>query len=260
MSLKSVIRKVLPVAIENKYRNQRRKKEVQENQGDKVFCPICESSFEKFASAGRENRPNCRCFQCDSRERHRLIWLYLHDKMNVMDKSLRLLHFAPERMFYNYLSQKNNIEYFPCDIQPKKYRYKGNTKITQADITDIPFEAEQFDLILCNHVLEHIPDDKKAMSELFRVMKKGGNGIFLVPIDYNRETTYEDPSITSPKARLEAFGQEDHVRWYGGDYIERLKEAGFEVIELDYAKEFSEEDQHKYGLLKDELVYHCIKP
>ena len=113
------------------------------------------------------------------------------------------------------------------------------------DITDIPFEKDTFDFILCNHVLEHVPDDKLAMSELYRVMKKGGNGIFQVPIDYGRATTYEDWTITTPEERKKAFGQHDHVRWYGQDYKLRLHEAGFSVHEDDFVKKFSSEDIYK---------------
>lgn len=196
-----------------------------------------------------------------SLERHRLLWKYLNKKTNFFNtgKTIRLLHFAPEKQFYDIFSRNKNIEYIPCDLFPEYYNFQGEVKIAKVDITNIPFANGYFDVVLCNHVLEHIPDDRLAMSELFRVMKKGAWAILQVPIDYNRETTYEDFSITTPEGRELAFGQNDHVRWYGRDYKERLTETGFKVTEDDYVKTFSPEDLFHYGLLASELIYYCEK-
>ena len=155
--------------------------------------------------------------------------------------------------------QKQNIEYIPCDLSPVEYDFKGNIKVEQIDITKIPYKENYFDVVICNHVLEHIPYDIQAMTELYRVMKKGGWGILQVPIDYNRQKTYEDFTITAPKEREKAFGQHNHVRWYGRDYKDRLNNAGFKVAEEDYAKEFSPDKLFQFGLLSSELIYYCQK-
>jgi SAM-dependent methyltransferase len=153
-----------------------------------------------------------------------------------------------------------NVEYVPCDLFPDVYGwYADGVKIRKADITDIPFEPDSFDVVLCNHVLEHIPDDRRAMSELYRVMKKGAWAILQVPIDYNREKTYEDFSITDPCGRTKAFGQHDHVRWYGRDYADRLRSVGFTVIEETYVKTLPQADVSRYGLDPSEILYFCRK-
>ncbi|WP_420602632.1 class I SAM-dependent methyltransferase [Flagellimonas sp.] len=227
--------------------------------GDNVYCCVCESGFKKFKTFGWRGKKKPRCYNCGSFQRHRLIWKYLNDKFDILNRPIKVLHFAPEKKFFEILSKNEVIEYYPCDLYPDSFNYPNSHKILKGDITDIPFQSNYFDFILCNHVLEHIPDDKKAMSELFRVMKSGGFGIFQVPIDYSREVTYEDPSITNPKEREKEFGQYDHVRWYGKDYQERLEKVGFEVFKDDFVNTFSLKDQNRYGFDSAELIYHCKK-
>ena len=231
------------------------------NKGNDVLCSICNSKFKKFGTFGLVSRKNARCHNCGSLERHRLLWKYFNERTNLFkaDKKIRLLHFAPEKVFYDVFSTNQNIEYYPCDLSPEYYAYAGNIKIRKADITEIPFEENYFDVIVCSHVLEHIPDDSLAMFELYRVLKKGGWAILHVPIDYNRETTYEDFSITTPKGREKAFGQDDHVRLYGRDYKDRLIKTGFIVNKDDFVKSFSQEDLFKFGLDGSELIYYCKK-
>ena len=117
------------------------------------------------------------------------------------------------------------------------------------DVQSIPMEDNSVDIIICNHLLEHVESDHKALTEMYRIMRSGGMGIMLAPIDYSRETTFEDDTITDPKQRAELFGQYDHRRVYGKDYIERLRAAGFEAEEIDYAAEFSESEHilHSFG-------------
>jgi SAM-dependent methyltransferase len=171
-----------------------------------------------------------------------------------------MLHFAPEHCFQAIFSKTREIQYFPCDFSPELYDVtKGANKVLKVDITDIPFAAGSFDAILCSHVLEHIPDDARAMSELFRVLKNGGWAILQVPIDYDRERTYEDFSIVTPEAREIAFGQYDHVRWYGRDYKERLAKVGLLVPEDDFIKTFSPKKVRNYGFMSSELIYFCQK-
>jgi SAM-dependent methyltransferase len=229
--------------------------------GDKVQCPICQSKFSQFAPFGVKKRENVRCHRCRSLERHRLLWKYLHEKTNLFDKKSRisLLHFAPESCFYHAFANDKQINYVPCDLFPEYYNFRKGPNIAKVDITAIPFDDETFDVIICNHVLEHIENDRLAMSELLRVMRKDGWGIFQVPLDYSRLSTYEDFSITDPIERERAFMQKDHVRIYGLDYKDRLAKAGFKVKEDDYVKSISEMEIKKYRLAPDELIYFCSK-
>ena len=228
---------------------------------NKVQCPLCNSSFKEFEPFGIKERKNARCPGCGALERHRLIWLYLKKSTSIFsnDTERTLLHFAPEGFFTNRLANIKNLKYIPADLFPELYQQKNGPKVEKVDITEIPFENESFDFILCNHVLEHIPDDAKAMNELYRVMKKGGWGIFQVPLDKTRNVTYEDFSITDPEEREKAFGQSDHVRWYGNDYKNRLEKAGFKVIRDNFASHFTKRKQFKFGLDPAEDIYLCQK-
>jgi SAM-dependent methyltransferase len=259
--MRKLVKKMAPQFLLNWYREYRIRKRLRLYHGDKVSCPICNSQFKEFAPFGLVSRKNAVCLNCGSLERHRLLWKYLNEKTDLFktDKKIRLLHFAPEKVFYDIFSMNDNIEYIPCDLDPESYTYGGADKVSKVDITDIPFEGGYFDVVLCNHVLEHIPDDALAMSELFRVMKKGAWAILQVPIDYNREITYEDFSITTPEGREKAFGRHDHVRWFGRDYKDRLKRAGFVVNEDDFVKSFSPENLFRFGLMDSELIYYCKK-
>jgi len=156
-------------------------------------------------------------------------------------------------------TRNEHIDYVGCDLSPQRYDGKGKFKIVKVDITSIPFGECTFDAILCNHVLEHIPDDRLAMSELYRVLKVGGWGVFQVPIDYARETTYEDSSITDPVEREKAFGQNDHVRWYGRDFPDRLESAGFTVSEDNFVMTLSKSDRTRYSVMETELIYYCTR-
>lgn len=264
--MKQRIKALLPNTILDKFRGFRDRKRKSKNEklyfGNAVHCPICTSSYRLFGPTGLITRENARCHNCGALERHRLLYLYLKEELKFFDatnKPLRLLHFAPEKMFYELFSNHDAIQYTPCDLFPEKYPFQGKTKISKVDITKIPFEDDSFDFILCNHVLEHIPDDQLAMQELYRVMAKNGQGVFQVPLDESRTKTYEDWSITTPKAREKAFGQHDHVRWYGQDYKKRLKTAGFEVNEIDYPSTFSSKELFKFGLMASEKIYHVKK-
>jgi SAM-dependent methyltransferase len=231
--------------------------------GHAVHCPICSHKYAEFLPAGKVRRTNVLCQNCKSVERIRLIYLYLTRETTLLDgtsRDISILHMAPEVSLYHLFSNKKNIRYTPCDFDPESLKNRLGLITEQGDITQLPYLKDFFDLILCNHVLEHIPDDIKAMSELFRVMKPGGLGIFLVPIDMTMEKTFEDPSITDPQERVEKFGQEDHVRLYGADYPERLRSVGFQVEVLPYAQQFSEADQFKYGIKPHELLFVCHKP
>jgi SAM-dependent methyltransferase len=223
--------------------------------GDKVCCACCGNTFREFAPFGGSRRKNAWCPKCESLERHRLLAMYFENKTDIYKKSLRLLHVAPETIFYNKFIKQSNIDYYPADKFNKMYP-AGTHYI---DILDIDMPDESFDVIICNHVFQYIDEDLKAMRELYRVLKKGGWAIMQVPINKKLEKTFEDTSITDPVEREKAFGLKDHVRFYALDYADRLREAGFNVKIDDYTSEFSDADNFKYGFWKGDAVFYCTK-
>jgi SAM-dependent methyltransferase len=216
--------------------------------GNKYIDPINQKSYRKFLPYGYVTvRPNVLSPGTLSLERHRLLWLYLHNKTDLCKKKLDVLHIAPEQAFYKRFKKNENWNYLTSDL----YSPLADVK---ADITQLPFADNSFDLILCNHVLEHIKEDKKAMQELYRVMKPGGTGIFQIPLDRNRKKSFEDDSITDPDERSKIFGQYDHVRIYGMDYFDKLTDVGFIVQAIDYTSELDDKTLDKYRLEKGELI------
>lgn len=221
--------------------------------GDTYIDPIDGKGFKRFLPYGYgEQRPNVLSPSTLSLERHRLLWLYLQKETTFFEKELKVLHMAPEQCFLSIFKKMKNLDYTTADLYSPIVDVK-------ADILDLPFEDKRFDFVFCNHVLEHIEDDAKAMSELFRVLKPGGIGIFQVPQDLSLEQTYENSSITSPEERAKHFGQYDHVRIYGKDYFDRLRKAGFKVNEIDYSAKLSPDLVEKYCLAKGEILPVCTK-
>jgi len=221
--------------------------------GDKFTDPIDGKSFRKFLSYGYNKlRKNALSPSTLSLERHRLLWLYLKNETVLFEKKIKLLHFAPEQAFYKRFKKLRNIQYDTIDINSPLAKIK-------ADICDLPIKENTYDFILCNHVLEHVLDDNKAMSELYRVLKKGGTGIFQVPIDMKREKTFQDDSITDKLERNKIFGQYDHVRVYGKDYFKKLEDTGFKVQQIDYSKKFSDKEILKFSIIKGEIIPVCTK-
>ena len=216
--------------------------------------PIDQKQFKRFLPYGyKVQRQNVLSPSTLSLERHRLLWLYLKNETTFFSESLKVLHFAPEQAFYKRFKSLKNISYTTTDLNSPLADVK-------ADICQLPFPDNAFDVILCNHVLEHIPDDTKAMQELYRVMKPGGFGIFQIPQDLNRAETFEDNSITDKEERTKIFGQYDHVRIYGRDYFNKLRTIGFEVEEVDYTSKYSDVSIERYGLAKGEIIPLCKKP
>jgi SAM-dependent methyltransferase len=212
-----------------------------------------ESHIENFFPYGYvKQRDNALSPGTLSLERHRLLWLYLNNETNFFSKTLKVLHIAPEQCFYNLFKNLKNINYTTFDLNSPLADIKG-------DICNLPFKENSFDFILCNHVLEHINDDKKAMKELYRVLNKNGTAILQVPINQKSSKTFEDSSIVDKKERIEKFGQYDHIRLYGLDYFKKLEAFGFKVDPLKYSKEFTESEIIKYGLIKDEIIPVCKK-
>lgn len=221
--------------------------------GNRYVCPCCKGHFRKFLPFGIVPRPNARCPWCLSLERHRLIWLYITDRTNLLSDNLRLLHFAPEYILQKKLASLPNLIYISAD--PNSAR-----AMVKVDITTIPYRDNSFDAILCSHVLEHVIDDQKAMAELFRVLRPGGWAIIQSPVDLERNKTFEAPNATTPEDRLRLFGQSDHVRKYGRDYKDRLEKAGFSVKVDGYVRDLGTDIINKYGLDEDEDIYFCSKP
>lgn len=223
--------------------------------GNTFTDPIDGKSFRKLLPYGYGiQRENALSPSTLSLERHRLLWLFLKNETDffAINNKLRVLHIAPEQCFLNRFRRQKNIDYTTTDLESPIADIK-------ADICDLPFDDNSFDVIFCNHVLEHIPDDTKAMQELYRVMKKGGFGIFQIPQDIHREKTFEDNSITDPKERAKIFGQYDHVRVYGIDYFDKLRSVGFTVDEIDYTQKISPELVKRYALMKGEILPVCYK-
>jgi predicted SAM-dependent methyltransferase len=221
--------------------------------GNKFNDPIDGQSYRRFLPYGYEvQRPNVLAPGTLSLERHRLLWLYLRNETNFFTTSLKVLHMAPEQCFLKRFKKLKNLDYITADL------YTPHVDV-KADILNLPFTDNSFDVVFCNHVLEHIKDDTKAMQELFRVLKPDGFGVFQVPQDLSRDKTYEDFSITKPKERQKHFGQYDHVRVYGRDYFDRLRAVGFKVKEVDYSEQLSSKKIEKYCLVKGEILPVCFK-
>lgn len=218
--------------------------------GKNVTCPVCDSSYRIFLPYGRINtRPNALCPSCLSLERHRLIFLYLREKTDFFTTKKQVLHIAPEACFIPRFEKIHGDGYITADIESPLAKVK-------MDIHEIPFQENSFDVVLCNHVLEHVRDDIKAMSEIHRVLKPGGFAILQVPF-FNpvQEETFEDNSITDKREREKIFGQDDHVRKYGHDYSKRIRQSGLTPIEDPFVNELSDERRKENGLVKGETIY-----
>ncbi len=220
--------------------------------GNKRYCPICNTSFRKFEKFGVVPREDAKCVRCGSLERHRLVWLYFKKMTDLFDgRPKKMLHVAPEKAFKHRLNKILGEGYLTADLFDPQAMVK-------MDITNIQYPDEKFDVIYCSHVLEHVPDDKKAMREFLRVLKPDGWAILLVPISADK--SFEDPSITDPAERLKVFGQSDHVRVYGPDYVNRLIEAGFKVKISDPSDFLTEEKIVSMGLINMAgKVFYCTK-
>ena len=215
---------------------------------NKVYCPIANREFKTFIKLGS----NLITPSNGARNRQRLVWLYLTKELNILNRPFKILHIAPEISYFEILKHQKNIEYFPGDKMADGYsNQKGVNKI---DITALDCESNYFDLIICNHVLEHIPDDSKAISEMFRVLKDGGKAVVTVPMDEKLEKTFEDPNIISPAERKKYFGQWDHLRRYALDVKQRFEKEGFNTQLIRYAVHFSQQEFEKMGLSNDFII------
>lgn len=216
--------------------------------GNKFCCPICERSFRKFLPWGTKGQDNRLCPNCLSLERHRLLWLYLKNKTDFFTAKLKVLHVAPATPFVKRFKAMKNIDYTTADLFSRKVDVRLN-------IEKIPCSNNSFDVIICNHVLEHVEKERQAISELFRILKKGGWAILQVPINIKRKETLESVGVLAPQKKESYFGQRDHLRIHGLDYPQILEEMGFSVYPQDYFQELGDEPIRYYRLPKKRIIY-----
>jgi SAM-dependent methyltransferase len=216
------------------------------------YCPVCEKSSRRFLTFGLVPRKDAQCAHCGSLERYRLAWLFMQKRTNLFDgKSKKMLHVAPEPCFRSILKRRLGDSYLTADLF-------NPLAMVKMDITNIEHPDQSFDVIYCSHVLEHVQDDRKALREFYRTLKNDGWAILLVPITADK--TFEDPSITDADERLKLFGQKDHVRRYGPDYIDRLQEAGFKVEIIKVSDLVQGDDKVRMGLASTTSeIYFCTK-
>lgn len=214
-------------------------------------CPCCGARLRSFRPFGLAPRPEARCPVCLSLERHRLVYLYMKQRTDLFSGSRNrlMLHVAPEPQLSRLFQKVESLRYISGDL--------GDLGIVSMDVTAIPFPDEVFDAVYCSHVLEHVVDDRRAMRELCRVMKPNGWAILQVPI--TAPSTVEDPSVVEASERLRLYGQEDHVRRYGLDYEDRLRESGFSVTGETFARSLGAEQAIFFGITPDETIFLCRK-
>ena len=224
--------------------------------GDRLECPCCGGRFRAFRP--RAGRPDARCPGCNSFERHRVLWMWMRNQGGVFEERLAVLHIAPEEVFEARMRALPNLEYTGGDLFPKGEQVR-------VDLTDIPFEAQSFDLVICNHVLDEIPDDRLALREIHRVLRPSGRLITQTAVHLDRQSTFEDPSL-SPEERRRVFQTQDDVRIYGRDFAERLAEPGFEVTRIDYVADLDPEIVRRHalaeqgGIANGSDIYVAVKP
>jgi len=223
--------------------------------GNKVECPVCGKSFSKFLSYGSNvaHRENVLCPYDLTLERHRLMWLYLRDHSSFFIKpALSVLHMAPEQCFLPLFKKQKNLNYLTADIE-------SPIADMHFDLHSIPLEDELFDVVFCNHVMEHVENPRQCMKEIYRVMKRGGWAIMQVPQDMTREKTLEDPAIVTAEEREKHYWQKDHLRLFGRDYPDFLSEAGFEVVEFWLNQHLAPEVFERFSISSGEVLYIANK-
>lgn len=180
------------------------------------------------------------------------MWLYLQEKTDFFTEKHKLLHIAPEICFIKIFKAMENLEYLTADLE-------SPLADVQMDIHQMPFDNNTFDVVFCNHVMEHLEDDIKAMKEIHRVLMPGGWAIIQSPLNFSLDITFEDSTLVTPQEREKAHGQSDHMRTYGKDYGKRLSSAGFEVLADHFVKNIPEDIKKKFALPPDEIIYFCMK-
>jgi len=269
--LKQLLKKLIPASLREYrytlYEKARYYPELIYSLGSRLECPFCGGHFRRFRPSGFaypilvENgvigaspRPDVVCPRCKSHDRERLLYHFVKNETRLLQDGGKVLHMAPEPQMAKLLARTTKIDYLSADLFDP-------TAMISADLLDLPFAANRFDAVICNHVLEHVDDDRLGMRELCRVLKPGGWAILQVPIATKLKATIEDPSVKDEAERIRRFGQRDHVRMYSpDDYPSRLRESGWEVQVIPYAKRLPAEIVQRHALVLEEIVYFCRKP
>lgn len=227
------------------------------HRGGSCYCPCCQSPVRAFKPFGCPPRPQARCPICGSLERHRLTYLYMQQETDLLEsRERRMLHVAPEWQMARLFRRLKHLDYLSVDLSGHAMR--------RMDITNIEFPDNSFDLFYCSHVLEHVPQDTVAMAELYRVLRPGGWGLLLVPIEGYFDlptllTTLESTEPCSPEERKRRYGQGDHLRRYGRDFADRLAAVGFSVKVDSYARRLPPDQRARLGLMQED-IFLCAKP
>lgn len=235
--------------------------------GFKYICPFCGYHSHDLAPIGNDlpiikekhiigaGLRNGGCYKCGAQDRFKLIYTFLKYELKIFnDNTKSVLHFAPENIIAEKFIEAHFTNYIQADFFAEGQHCEYGKDVTHMDVQDIPFAENSFDLVLCNHVLEHVPNDKKVMFEIFRVLKPQGTAILQVPISQTEAKTSENSNITDENERERRFGQKDHLRLYGQDYVSRLESCGFTVHRLNIFKNYS-----KFGINQEEDLFICTK-
>lgn len=218
--------------------------------GSRFEDPIDGKGYRKLLPYGRVRiRKNALSPSTLSLERHRALWVYLKECTDFFKAPCRILHLAPEYCYIKRFKSLNNLDYVTGDLNSPWADH-------HFDVHAIPFDDDSFDVLMANHLMEHVDDDYKVLSEFYRVLKPGGWGILQVPIDWNNPQTEEDNTVTEPAERERLYWQRDHLRLYGFvNYPDRLRGAGFEVEIVDMEKLLGLETYRKYCLGEERWVF-----
>lgn len=219
--------------------------------GNRRFCTVCKNHVRRFTSYGHTKRPDAKCPVCGAVERHRFTWAFFEQRTDLFSGApKRMLHIGPEPAFESRLRSRPYLDYLTADHQDIRAD-------CLMDITAIQFSDNEFDVILCSHVLEHVQDDLKAMRELSRVLRPSGWATILVPM--LAEQTFDDPSVTDPETRAKLFGQWDHVRAYGKDFTDRLASQGLQADVIFAHDLLAGESERERKQFKSEQLFYCRK-
>ena len=253
--IKSIYKSLVSEKVRNNIRISALKLKAPLYKGGNYDCNCCGKSFRKFLPKGNVSRANAKCPYCSSLERVRVLDLFLENELRLSEKSgLKILHFAPEEVLAKKLSELKDVMYIDGDIHPA---YASHV----IDVTAINFPDNYFDLIICSHVLGHVPDEAKAISELHRVLKPDGDALVMTLLDLNTEKTYENSAVVTPQDRLKHYGEHDLARLHGTDFGSRLEVSGFNVERIDYRLQLPEAIQlrNSLGDGQREVIYRCRK-